>query len=59
MDVDSDMDDVFIRTPVGGNPPVLIESTCRYCGLTIVASTSAELVDEEDQHMLQCYVSTL
>jgi hypothetical protein len=55
----SDTNDGFIRTPVGGNPPVLIKSTCKYCGAVIVANTSADLVDEEDQHILQCSIPTL
>jgi hypothetical protein len=57
--MDSDTNDSFIRTPVDGYSPVLIESTCKYCGAMIVAGTLAELVDEEDQHILQCSIPTL
>jgi hypothetical protein len=44
----------FVRAPMLENRVFVITSQCGYCGYLLLASSALELVEEEEQHALEC-----
>jgi hypothetical protein len=44
----------FVRTPILENRVFFLSSRCTYCGYLILASSASELIDEEEQHAVEC-----
>jgi hypothetical protein len=44
----------FERTPVLENCAFFTCGQCRYCGYLIVGGSATELLDEEEQHAIEC-----
>jgi hypothetical protein len=47
-------DDKFERTPVLENCAFFTCVQCGYCGYLIVGGSATELLDEEEQHAIEC-----
>ncbi len=46
--------DEFVRTPILENRVFFLSSQCDSCGYLILASSAEELLDEEQQHAVEC-----
>jgi hypothetical protein len=46
--------DEFVRTPILENRVFFLSSQCDFCGYLILASSAEELLDEEEQHAMEC-----
>ena len=44
----------FVHTPILENRVFFLTSQCGYCGYLVLASSALELLDEEEQHALEC-----
>jgi hypothetical protein len=44
----------FTRNPIVENQMFLLESKCVHCGISVVADSLEELLEEEKRHRVQC-----
>jgi hypothetical protein len=48
----------FIRAPFLENRLFFFTSRCGHCGYIIIASSAYELLQEEEQHVMECKAKT-